>query len=82
MAKRWVLWAAVSSLPQAKKISNENQLQPGREAAAKFDGSIVDELVVPGESRSIVLFEDACARIEAYAQLRQHISNADFDVLC
>lgn len=32
-----------------------------RAHATKHGGNVVAELVVPGESRSIILFEDACA---------------------
>ena len=78
---RWVSWAAVSSLPQAKKISNEDQLAENRRHAAMHGGQVVAELVVPGESRSIVLFEDAARRIEAYAELKRLIDARAFDVL-
>lgn len=81
MHKRWVSWAAVSSLPQAKKISNEQQLDVNRQHATKHGGEIVRELVVPGESRSIVLLEQAAERIEAYAELRRLIEQRAFDVL-
>jgi DNA invertase Pin-like site-specific DNA recombinase len=81
MRSRWVLWAAVSSLPQAKRISNDDQLRLGREHAARHGGQIVSELVVPGESRSIILLEDAARRIDAYAQLREMIDGRAFDVL-
>ena len=36
---------------------------------------------MPGESRNIVLFEDACRRIDAYARLRKLIETRAFDVL-
>ena len=78
---RWVSWCAVSSLPQAKKISLSEQSALNRAHIEKFDGILIDELIVPGESRSIVLFEDACARIEAYAKLRELIAAKTFDVL-
>lgn len=78
---RWVSWAAVSSLPQAKKISIADQLQINREHCARHGGQLVAELVVPGESRSIVLFEDAARRIDAYARLKELIDGRAFDVL-
>ena len=65
MRNRWVSWAAVSSLPQAKKISNQQQLDINRQHAEKHGGEVVRELVVPGESRSIVLLETAAERIKA-----------------
>lgn len=81
MTKRFVSWAAVSSLPQAKKISLDDQLKTNREHIERWDGEIVAELIVPGKSRSIVLFEEACAQIEAYQQLRTLIAQRAFDVL-
>jgi DNA invertase Pin-like site-specific DNA recombinase len=80
-AKRFVSWAAVSSLPQAKKISLSDQLATNREHAERWGGVVVDELVVPGESRNIVLFEDAARKMPAYARLRELIDARAFDVL-
>lgn len=80
-SRRFVSWAAVSSLPQAKKVSLDEQLRVNREHVEKHGGQLVEELVVPGESRSIVLFEDACRRIEAYARLKELIDARAFDVL-
>lgn len=79
--KRFVSWAAVSSLPQAKKISLDDQLKTNREHIERWGGTLVKELLVPGKSRSIVLFEDACAQIEAYQELRVLIEQRAFDVL-
>lgn len=81
MSKRFVSWVAVSSLPQAKKISLEDQLRVNREHIERWGGTLVEELVVPGKSRSIVLFEDACAQIDAYRKLRELIETRSFDVL-
>lgn len=79
--KRFVSWIAVSSLPQAKKISLEDQLQTNLVHVEKWRGVLVAELSVPGKSRSIVTWEEACSRIEAYAQLRELINARAFDVL-
>jgi DNA invertase Pin-like site-specific DNA recombinase len=79
--KRFVSWAAVSSLPQAKKISLEDQLAANREHVQRHGGMVVEELVVPGESRDIVLFEDAARRMTAYARLHELIQAKAFDVL-
>lgn len=49
--KRVAIWAAVSSLPQAKKVSLEDQLAQGRAHAERHNATVVAELVVPGESR-------------------------------
>lgn len=78
---RFASWAAVSSLPQAKKVSLSDQLAENRQHAERHGGVIVAELVVPGESRSITLFEDACRKIDAYAKLRDLIAARAFDVL-
>jgi site-specific DNA recombinase len=78
---RFASWAAVSTKEQFEKVSIPDQLRINREHAEARGGEVVAELVVPGESRSIVLFEDACARIEAYAQLRDMIATRAFDVL-
>jgi len=77
---RAVIWAAVSTPPQAKKVSIEDQLSQGRTHAAKHDLAVVEELIVPGESRSIVLFEDAARKIQAYARLKELIDSKAFDV--
>jgi DNA invertase Pin-like site-specific DNA recombinase len=78
---RWVSWAAVSSLPQAKKISIDEQLKTNRDHVDRHGGKLVAELIVPGESRNIVLFEDAAHKMEAYAKLHELIKAHAFDVL-
>lgn len=78
---RAALWAAVSSKPQAEKVSNAEQLRLGRAHAEKLGATIAAELVVPGESRNIVLFEEAARRIPAYAELKRLIDASAFDVL-
>ena len=79
--KRVAIWAAVSSLPQAKKVSLDDQLSAGRNHAARHGATVVAELVVPGESRDIVLFEEACRRIQAYEALKGLIDAKSIDVL-
>lgn len=81
MRKRFVSWAAVSSLPQAKKVSLEDQRKANLDCIAKHDGILVADLVVRGESRNIVLMEDARERIDAYKQLFDLIKSKSFDVL-
>ncbi len=78
---RFVSWAAVSSLPQAKLISIDDQLATNRQHIDRHGGALVEELVVPGESRSIVLFEDAARTIAAYGRLKELIDAKAFDVL-
>lgn len=75
------LWAAVSSLPQAKLVSLDDQLRLGRDHAARHNCRIVAEFVVPGESRDIVLFEEAARRMEAYRQLQEAIEKKTIDIL-
>lgn len=79
--KRFVSWAAVSSEPQVEKVSLQDQLRTNRTHVERHGGILVEELVVPGKSRSIILFEDAARRIEAYARLKQLIDQRAFDVL-
>lgn len=81
-AKQFVIWAAVSSQPQVEKVSLSDQIALGHQHADRWAGDVVAELIVPGESRDIVLLEDACREIEAYAQLRELIAQRQFDVLC
>ena len=78
--KRFVIWVAVSSEEQAEKYSPQEQLNLARQHVARWGGSIVAELSV-SESRSIVLFSDACERIPAYAALHDLIRRRAFDVL-
>lgn len=78
---RCVSWAAVSSAPQAKEISNSEQCRINREHIERVGGVLVAELVVPGLSRSYVLYEDAARAIEQYAQLKEMIDRSAFDVL-
>ena len=80
-AARWGLWLAVSSDQQAERYSLTEQAQLGHQHAAKWGGEVVAELRV-AESRSIVLLEDAAARIPAYAELRRLIADRAIDVLC
>lgn len=81
MSKRFVSWIAVSSHPQAKKISLSEQRRLNQEHIDRHGGECVADLEIPGESRNIVLFEDACTRIGAYAELRDLIERHAFDVL-
>lgn len=81
MQKRFVSWAAVSSLPQAKKISVDDQLKTNLEHIEKWEGVLYKELPIRGKSRSIISWEKACATIPEYAALRDMIEKREFDVL-
>lgn len=81
MSKRFVSWSAVSSLPQAKKVSLDDQLKTNRLHVERHHGRMVAELEVRGESRDIVLFEEAAQGIAAYRKLKELIDANAFDVL-
>lgn len=78
---RFVSWAAVSSLPQAKKISVDDQLKTNREHIERWAGTLHKELPIRGKSRYIGNWEKACADIPEYAALRDMIERHEFDVL-
>jgi DNA invertase Pin-like site-specific DNA recombinase len=78
--KRFVSWAAVSSLPQAKKISLTEQREINLRHIEKYDGILVADLIVD-ESRDIPELSEACDRIEAYRTLRELIKSGNCDVV-
>lgn len=77
---RFVSWAAVSSLPQAEKISLSEQREINLQHIQKFEGKLVADLVVD-ESRDIPELSEACERIEAYRVLRDLIKSGGCDVV-
>lgn len=80
MQPRFVSWAAVSSLPQAKKVSVDDQLETNKEHIEQWGGLLVDEIPIRGKTRSIVTLEEAC-KYEEYAKLIDLIDRRAFDVL-
>lgn len=80
---RCVSWEAVSSKRQAggDKVSLERQREVNCQAIEKIGGVHAVSLVVPGQSRSIILFEDACRKVQAYRQLRELVDTRAIDVL-
>ena len=80
---RWVSWAAVSSLPQAEKVSLEVQRADNLAAVTKHGGQLVAELEVPGHTRYHIELDEAAAvpELAAYAMLRDLIRSRAFDVL-
>lgn len=79
--KRVAIWRAVSSLPQTKKISLEDQLSQGLAVIKRHGAHLAADLEVHGESRNIVLMEEACERIAAYKTLKGLIDARAIDVL-
>lgn len=65
---RAILWGAVSSKKQAAddKVSIPRQLELGREHAQRWGMTVVGELVIPGVSRSISLYDRAAKRVDGY----------------
>ena len=80
---RILIWAAVSSKPQAgdDKESLPEQERAGHAFAESVGGTVVDTLRVPGHSRNYVFWDDVARDVPAYQQLREHCDRADFDVL-
>lgn len=80
---RWVSWAAVSSLPQAEKVSLEVQRADNLAAVTKHGGQLVAVLDVPGHTRYYIELDEAAAvpELAAYATLRELIRAGAFDVL-
>lgn len=78
---RCLSWVAVSSKPQTEKESPTEQREENQKIIDALGGQTVAVLEVPGESREIIGFEDACQRIDAYAQLRAHIDAKDADLI-
>lgn len=82
VALRCASWKAVSSKRQAddKKMSLDRQDEINADAIQKIGGVCVASLVVK-ESRSIILFEDACNKVQAYRQLKELVDTRAIDVL-
>lgn len=80
MSKRFVSWAAVSSLPQAEKISLTEQRAINLRVVEQHGGILVADLIVD-ESRDIDELSEACERIPEYATLRHLIKNNGVDVV-
>lgn len=78
---RCLSWVAVSSKPQTEKESPAKQREQNQRTIDALGGTTVAVLDVPGESREIISFEEACQRIDAYAQLRRHIDAKDADLI-
>lgn len=88
MTKRAIVWAAVSTAPQAdenEKQSITTQKADGMAFAKREGFDVVDVLIVPGHSRdyftmaecSEAMLDQGCT---AFADLITHIQRCDFDV--
>lgn len=88
MTKRGIIWAAVSTLPQAdeeEKFSIPKQIADGTAFFAQQGIRVVDTLIVPGHSRSYrtleLLAADARKRnIDAFDKLIDYLKTCEFDV--
>lgn len=91
---RCVIWGAVSSKPQlkgrdpAKQDGDEEagdslaeQFKDGRAVCEQRDWVVVDELSVPGHTRSYWQYHQAAEAMGAYADLQRLVEARAFDVL-
>lgn len=87
--KRAIIWAAVSTRPQAEedeKFSIPVQISEAEAVCAERGWQIIDRLIVPGHSRNYrdlnTLARDARAEgIDAFDRLIAHFERRDFDVI-
>lgn len=61
-----VIWLAVSSKKQTDNVSLGEQLRRGLHHAERHSVNVAGALVVPGESRSITLFDRAAQRVRGF----------------
>ncbi len=88
MKRRALLWAAVSTRPQAnedEKFSIPKQIDDGQQFAEKNDLQIIDTLIVPGHSRSYRTLDSLAQHarqqgIDAFDRLIEHLERKDFDI--
>ncbi|MGB3903472.1 MAG: recombinase family protein [Anaerolineae bacterium] len=81
---RCLIWAAVSSKPQAadEKDSIPSQLAAAREAIQRNEWEETHEpLIVPGHSRNYLFLADAAADIPQYAELMELTRSGSIDLL-
>lgn len=89
MTKRALVWAAVSTTPQAneeEKFSIPRQVEDGKAFCQHEGAQIVDVLVVPGHSRDYRSLDHLAAdarkkNIDAFDRLIEHFRKRDFDFL-
>lgn len=80
---RIAIWSAVSTEDQAgpEKESLDYQRRLNLEHVARVGGIIVADLIIPGISRNIELWEDACDEIPEFAQLDNLLKRKAIDIL-
>lgn len=78
---RAVIWAAVSSEPQAERVSLEQQEAEARAWCEAQGHEVRGVLSVPGHTRGYVEYSQAAADIPAYRELRRLLEERAFDVL-
>lgn len=81
--KRFVSLTAVSTERQAgdDKISLEDQAISIQREVDRWDGNIIEKLVIPGHTRSYTSLQEAEQDIPAYKRLHELIVSRSFDVL-
>ncbi len=84
--KRWVLITAVSSEVQIEGESLFDQMRKLRLACAQHSGTIVDEIEIPGMSRSFIDWHElkaaaASEGITGFQRIEDHWKARDFDVM-
>ena len=78
---RVAIWCAVSSQPQADRVSLADQERQGREFAQAIGGDVVAVYMVPGHSRDLIFYTDAEAEMRAYRDLHHDVEAGHIDVL-
>lgn len=69
------LWCAVSSKPQAERVSLDDQEQAGRRFTERVGGEVVAVYVVPGHTRDFVFWHEAEDTMPAYRQIREDLAH-------
>ena len=82
---RCLIWAAVSSKPQAadEKDSIPSQIEASRELVERNDGwhEIGEPLIIPGHSRSYIFLAEAAVDMPVYTELMSLAREGEMDLL-
>lgn len=78
---RAIVWSAVSSKPQLRGDSLEQQEADGRAIAERFGWQVVEALTVFGQSRSYIFYTEAEVEVEVYRRFRELCDKRAADVL-